>query len=1052
MRVFVFAFVWLVGLGVCRADETAAVTGLVTDPVGKSVPGVKIAIVNLATNIEQTTATNDQGIYRVVALEPGIYRITLLKDGFKSIVKSGIELHVQDVASINFELQVGSVSETVTVSAGAPLINTTDASVSTVIDRQFVENIPLNGRSLQSLITLTPGVLVVPGTAGAQGEFSVNGQRTESNYFTVDGVSANTGASVTFNATANAGISGSVAGETALGTTQSLLSLDALQEFRATTSTYSAEYGRTPGGQFSFVSRSGTNAWHGTGFDYFRNEALDANNWFSDAAGIPKTPERQNDFGGTLGGPIWIPGLYNGRDRTFFFFSYEGLRLQLPAGVRVNSYPDAFLRQNAAPAMRPLLNAFPVPNGPEVLDATGHPTGLALFTAAFSNPSDIDSISIRVDHQLTKSTKIFGRYSGTTSASGSRGGNLAILDKQAGNIKTLTVGATTLFSARVVNDLRFNYTRNDSSDVFPLDNFGGAQPFTLDQVPGFSGGHAQGGQFGFFLVFNGGGGIDIGQFEQPQQHWNVTDAFSLLLGDHSLKFGIDYRRLSTYLYVNNLSEFSVFRSESQVLSGIPGQTFVGAFSAAAPDPIYSNFSAYAQDEWRASPRLSLTFGLRWDVNPPPGNGAGNPPYTLNQIPDLSTAHIAPAGTPLWHTDYLGFAPRLGAAYVLRRSAGYETVIRGGFGIFYDMGNTVGTGGFLGVGFSTGARYSNVPFPLLPAQLVLPPASIAPPYNQTIYAFDPNLKLPYTKEWNVSLEQAIGSAQALKVAYVGSAGRRLLFFDTLFPTNAPNFSSGNGVQITTGRSSSDYDALQVQFQKRLSHGLQALASYTWSHSIDDTSTNFFSNQLVRGSSDFDIRHNFQMALTYDIPGSYKNRLMSGVLRHWGVDLRISARSGLPVDIIGNQIVLPNGQQVSPRPDLVPGVPIYLYGPQYPGGKSLNFNAFVAAPNGTQGDLPRNFARGFAASQVDLALRRTFPIGERLRLQFRAEAFNIFNHPNFSGNNQSGLDNFLPDGPYDPVTHRGFGGASTTLNNTLGGLNTLYQIGGPRSLQLALKLVF
>src|SRR5882724_9570640 len=200
MRVFVLVFACLTGLATCRADELAAVTGLVTDPNGRSVPGVKIGITNLGTNIEATTTTNDQGIYRVPALQPGIYRITLLKDGFKSIVKSGVELHVQDVASINFELQLGSVNETVTVEAGGLVMNTTDATVSTVVDRQFAENLPLNGRSFQSLIQLTPGVVVVPARVGDAGQFSINGQRPSSNYWMVDGVSANIGVGAVFGA------------------------------------------------------------------------------------------------------------------------------------------------------------------------------------------------------------------------------------------------------------------------------------------------------------------------------------------------------------------------------------------------------------------------------------------------------------------------------------------------------------------------------------------------------------------------------------------------------------------------------------------------------------------------------------------------------------------------------------------------------------------------------------------------------------------------------------------------------------------------------------
>jgi len=252
-------------------------------------------------------------------------------------------------------------------------------------------------------------------------------------------------------------------------------------------------------------------------------------------------------------------------------------------------------------------------------------------------------------------------------------------------------------------------------------------------------------------------------------------------------------------------------------------------------------------------------------------------------------------------------------------------------------------------------------------------------------------------------------------------------------------------------------LQVQFQRTLSQGLQALASYTYSHSIDDASSNFsLSDLLERASSDFDVRNNFQAALTYDVPGEYSKPVFAMLLKHWGLDGRVTARSALPVDIIGlrNTVLIGTGDQIQFHPNLVPGQPLYLYGPQYPGGRIINYNAFNIPSSGpgfdSEGDTPRNYARGFGAWQMNFAIRREFPIHERLHLQFRAEAFNLFNHASFSG-----INNNLSDGPWNPHNFYGFGGASGTLNTTLGngeGLNALYQTGGPRSLQIALKLIF
>ncbi len=290
--------------------------------------------------------TNGTGFYAISGVEPGTYTIRVTADGFYTEVLAGVTVDVAAKLTEDFQLQIGSASDTVEVNGSGTEINTTDATVSTVINRRFVENIPLNGRSFQSLMTLAAGVTVVPSSGpGSQGELSVNGQRTESNYYTVDGISANTGATVSTSGSPGAGFSGSTPQGSALGTTQSIVSIDALEEFRATTSSYSAEYGRTPGGQFSFSTRSGTNQWHGSAFDYLRNYGIDAMDRFDTV----KLPERQNDFGGTLGGLIRIPRLYDGRDRTFFFFSYEGLRLTSPQSAQLYEVPSNALRQQARP-------------------------------------------------------------------------------------------------------------------------------------------------------------------------------------------------------------------------------------------------------------------------------------------------------------------------------------------------------------------------------------------------------------------------------------------------------------------------------------------------------------------------------------------------------------------------------------------------------------------------------------------------------------------------------------------------------------------------------
>jgi hypothetical protein len=586
-----------------------------------------------------------------------------------------------------------------------------------------------------------------------------------------------------------------------------------------------------------------------------------------------------------------------------------------------------------------------------------------------------------------------------------------------------------------------------------LDNFGGAVPFDLGTITDSNGQTTPAvDAFQFFLGFGGTGDVLLDDRRTKQRQFNFVDTMSYSLGRHSLKFGLDYRQLTTPLFAlgPNAFETGIFTSQTQVRQNSALQ--VQVLSNTRPDlpiaPVYKNFSLFAQDEWKPTQRLSLSLGLRWELNPPPTDAYGNLPYTLNQITNLSTSVVAPKGTQLWKTTYHNLAPRIGAAYRLRGGSRRETLIRGGFGIFYDLGNTYASTGYTGVGIASRIILTNVAFPLTAAQGNVPAPSITAPYNSSVTAFDPNLELPYTLQWNVTAEQAIGKSQALTVAYVGSAGRRLLWQHNVFPAllGNSNFTSSAVAILVENGITSDYDALQMQFQRRLSRGLQLLSSYTWSHSIDEASTNFFSRQLLRASSDFDVRHTFQAALTYDVPGHYDNPLARAILRFWSTDARITGRCGLPVEVTAGTFTDASGRQEFLRGDLVAGQPLYLYGSQYPGGRAVNFNAFTVPTAAERaafqfGNAPRNLLRGFNAWQVDLALRREFPIHERLKLQFRAEAFNIFNHPIFGE-----IQNNLTTGTAV------FGRATTTLNNQLGGLSALYQQGGPRSFQFALKLVF
>ncbi len=1042
--------------------DTATLSGTIVDPSNAVVPGVLVTIANQDTNVTATTKTTGAGVYHFSGLRPGTYLVSAEKGGFKK-VSGTIVLNVQGTVSRDFTLEVGIASETIQVEGSTLPINTESAVVGTIVDRQFVENLPLNGRTFQSLIALTPGVITMPGSAnGKQGQFSINGMRDDANSFSVDGVSANTGASLA----GNGSLVGNNPGLTGLGTTQSLVSVDALQEFKVLTSNFSAENGTRPGGQIIMTTRSGTNSYHGNVFEYFRNDVLDANNWFANRAGVKRPPERNNDFGGTLGGPIVIPHLYNGRDRTFFFFSYEGLRLVQPS-FYTGEVPTLTTRQTATPSIQSILNAFPLPNGNSTVP------GWALFNDSTGNPQTLDATSVRVDHTFNSKLTVFGRYASTPSENGGRSlGNLSSLTL----FNTVyTLGSTFVMTPHISNTVRVNFTQNNTFTSNYLDTHGGATPAprSLFVPAALDPGEHVWSYYNFNFLSQGAQQIYLEDRDSSQQHqFNLVDSLSYSLGAHQLKFGVDYRRLTPLAanYIYNRS--ATFTSLANLMSGIVNNTNVQAHVQI--HPLYTNFSAYAQDTWRATRRLTLDFGVRYELNPSPSEADGKLPLAIDQITNLATSNIAPPGTKEYNTALLNFAPRFGAAYQLRQGTGHETVLRGGIGIFYDVGNNAAGGNFGGSPYGSSVNLTNTPLPFTTAQVTpLPvPITLTAPYPN-ISAFDPNLQLPYTWQWNFAVEQALGRDQNLTVTYVGNAGRRLLLTETqnMAQVGNRNFTQ---LQIVRNRVTSDYDALQAQFRRRLSHGLQALVSYSWSHALDWDSTGGVGRQPRRGNANFDLRQVFSTAVTYDIPKPGNNAFANAVLGHWSVDTSFHAETPRPVDLSGGPILQDavTGTIYNTRPNYIPGIDVYVDDATAPGGRRFNTavptNAQLTAAGcrlpgtagfaakgafcvpltvaqgntliGASGNLGRNqFRTPIGVWQQDFAVRREFPLRESLKLQFRAEAFNIFNHPNFA--------NFQLN-----LTSATFGQAQSSVNNALGGVSPLFQIGGPRSFQFAAKLIF
>ncbi len=1027
--------------------ETANISGVITDQSGGIVVGAEVRVTNSDTNIASAGTSNQSGVYLIAGLKPGRYRIHVTRDGFKGIDVTDLILNVQDSVSRNFILQVGSTSVSMTVEASAISLNTESAAVSSVIDRNFLGSMPLNGRSFNMLLQLTPGVIIAPlstsnlnSLGGAEpGQFSVGGQRSNANNFTVDGVSANFGTSPS----ANFGQSGlgGVQAMSAVGGTSSLVSVDALEEFRIETSSFSPEFGRSPGGQVLLTTRAGTNQFHGGVFEYFRNNILDANDWFANTLpGGPHAPERHNDFGGFLGGPIW-------KDKTFFFFSYEGARLRLPA-AGVSTVPSTFARSSAPAALAPYLNMYPQPNG-----QPASPTALiAPYTAVWSNRATLDAASLRIDHNFSDRFSVFARYNYAQSQLLSRSNGNNVVVTVPANVQTGTAGIN-MFFGQVSNTVRANYSTQGAGSINSVDSFGGAILASPSLFLGTS--PAVGNLVGF--TFTGVGTETFGPLVKNRtKQFNIVDTMAASTGSHALKFGVDYRLIDFDGKITQNIQYGA-GTVGQFLASGKSSLFVATFN---PGQVRSHaLSLFAQDTWKLKTRLTFTYGLRWELAPAPTALGGTLLAAWSNTDNPAEIAVEPAGTPLWKTTYGNFAPRLGLAYRLTDAG--DLVLRAGGGVFYDLGS--GSATYLIERWPNSATRSsrNVPVPISSLTPYLPPpASLQPPYGSSLFnGFASNLKLPRSYQWNLALEKSFAGRQAISATYAGQSGSNLLRSEALVQPNT-NFAPNSKLFLTNNSAHSSWQALELQYRKPLTKGLQALFNYTWSHSIDNASADgvaFFSNALVplsqrgdKGNSDFDVRHSFSGAVTYSFPSPRGFKPLQYVAQGWSLDGIIVARSGVPLNaLLSFESPDPTGF-VSSRPDRVPGQPVWVSAPTAPGGKMLNVTydsngaitggAFSVPATIRQGTEGRNDSPGFGLTQVDLSLGRKFPFTERFSLQFRADAFNVFNHPNFS--NPDGLIEF---GPTDLQS-------SNMLNQGLGGLNPLFQEGGPRSLQLSLKLTF
>jgi hypothetical protein len=941
----------------------ASLSGTVSDPSGAPVVGVRVSLENLATGVSRETKTDASGVYTAPNLLPGSYEVTLSATGFKTQVRKGITLTVGEQLALNFSLQIGSISETINVTDETPVVETSSSDISAVVNSTTVRELPLNGRSWTDLATLQPGVSHIDsafnaaagadrGERGFGTQLSISGGKPVQNNYRLDGVSVVDYAN---------GAPGSVLGAS--------LGVEAIQEFSVITTNYSADYGRTSGGVVNAITRSGTNAFHGSAYEFLRNSALDARNYFDyDANGNPiKSPFKRNQFGASAGGPII-------KDRTFIFGDYEGVRqskgVALAATVPSNVARAGTLYQITATACANDGGSFNAVTGacqvsvdpsaaqyltfwPQAPAGVQQPnTDTAQFAFAGQQILNEDFFTLRGDHTFSAHDSMFATFFYDNANFSSPDGLDQVLNGHHINRKALIAEETHVFSSSLVNAFRFGY-----NGVSGFDNrsFSAINPMasnkSLASTPGMNAARVN---IGGIANFNGGvGGLD--SFLNNWKSFQVYDDASLTKGTHSVRFGIAFERMHNGVtgFGNPAGNWN-FGSLLDFLTNNP-QQFSSALSNATPRNVrQSIFGIYVQDDWRLRPNLTVNLGLRYEMATVPYelNGRFSSLHSLTDAkPYCGTANSFCAGVaPLFSNPTLhNFEPRVGLVWDPFRDG--KTAIRAGAGMFdvlplpyqfiflqyrpapfYQLGSVTDPAAL------KGTFYNNA-FPLLTN-----PSSLSGTF------IDPHPKRNYVMQWNLNVQREITTNLAVLVGYVGSRGVHQQFrvddadmnlptltpYGYLFPLNPPqpvlnpNFA---GIRSLWWNSNSSYDALVTSATKRMRHGVQFQGSFTWGKSLDNNSAgvgpdsfqnsipslHWYNYRLTKGVSDYNISRTLTLSTTWNLPGfKDSSGLVHWVLGGWELGGIFTAHDGMPVTpLIGGDPLHQNSTDPWAFPDRLTG---------------------------------------------------------------------------------------------------------------------------------------